>query len=94
MVVRKAPADMPSGVTCVKVDDTSLSLGLMARNFYGNPTSRIKLVGVTGTNGKTTTATLLYEVFRAMGHKCGLLSTVKNVDDTDQTPARQPHPIY
>ena len=92
VVVRKAPADMPSGVTCVKVDDTSLSLGLMARNFYGNPTSRIKLVGVTGTNGKTTTATLLYEVFRAMGHKCGLLSTVKNVVDTDQTPARQTTP--
>ncbi len=65
-------------VTYVTVKDTSLALGTICSNFYGNPSKKLKLVGVTGTNGKTTVATLLYQLFTAMGKKCGLLSTVEN----------------
>ncbi|MDR0983043.1 MAG: UDP-N-acetylmuramoyl-L-alanyl-D-glutamate--2,6-diaminopimelate ligase [Culturomica sp.] len=66
----------------VKVNDSSEALGKIASNYYGNPSEQLRLVGVTGTNGKTTTATLLYNVARLFGHKAGLLSTVCNyVDD-------------
>lgn len=92
VVLRKIPADYRPGVTYVQVADTSHALAMMARNFYDDPTSRIALVGVTGTNGKTTTVTLLYNVFRAMGYKCGLLSTVKNVIDDEERPAKQTTP--
>jgi len=73
--------DMPEvveGVTYVRVENSEQVVGQIATNFYGNPTSKLKLVGVTGTNGKTTIATVLYNLFRAMGHKAGLLSTVVN----------------
>lgn len=69
------------GVTYVQVADTEGVVGRVATTFYGNPTDHLKLVGVTGTNGKTTIATVLYELFRAMGHKVGLLSTVCNYID-------------
>lgn len=91
-VVRKAPADLRKGATYVQVEDTSQALALLARNFYDDPTSRIALVGVTGTNGKTTTATLLYQVFRSMGYKCGLFSTVENIVGDERMPARQTTP--
>lgn len=68
-------------VTYVKVKDTADAAGKMATHWYGDPSSRLKLVGVTGTNGKTTTATLLYEMFRKLGYKAGLLSTVANYVD-------------
>lgn len=68
-------------VTFVKVADTEDIVGAVATQFYGNPTQKLKLVGVTGTNGKTTIATLLYEMFRGFGHKCGLCSTVCNYID-------------
>lgn len=78
----EALAEMPEGVTFVQVPDTERVVGQMATTFYGNPTAHLKLVGVTGTNGKTTIATVLYELFRAMGHKVGLISTVCNyIDD-------------
>ena len=74
--------DMPEttadGVTYVQVESTEDAVGPVATLFHGDPTSHLKLVGVTGTNGKTTIATLLYNMFRQMGHKCGLLSTVCN----------------
>ena len=92
VVLRKAPRVLRPDVTYIQVEDTSQALALMARNFYDNPTSRIALVGVTGTNGKTTTATLLYSVFRAMGYKCGLFSTVENIVDTEHITARQTTP--
>lgn len=92
VVSRKKPDDLRPGVTYVQVEDTSRALALMARNFYDDPTSRIALVGVTGTNGKTTTATLLYNVFRTMGCKCGLFSTVENIIDTEHIPAKQTTP--
>lgn len=70
-------------ITYVKVQDTADAAGKIATHWYGDPSSKLKLVGVTGTNGKTTTATLLYEMFRKLGYKVGLLSTVANyVDET------------
>ena len=74
-------SDPKDGVTYVRVADCEDCVGKVATTFYGNPTSHLKLVGVTGTNGKTTIATLLYNMFRQMGHKCGLLSTVCNYVD-------------
>lgn len=81
LVCEPIPADVPEGVTFVRVADTEDAVGKVATQFYGAPPSRIKLVGVTGTNGKTTIATLLYNMFRAFGYKCGLCSTVCNYID-------------
>lgn len=69
------------GITYVKVKDSADAAGKVATLWYGDPSARLKLVGVTGTNGKTTTATLLYEMFRRLGYKVGLLSTVANFID-------------
>ena len=80
-------AEQRDTVTFVKVTSTEDVIGPVATAFYGNPTSKIKLVGVTGTNGKTTIATLLYNMFRRMGHKCGLLSTVCNYIEDEPIPA-------
>lgn len=65
-------------VTYVQVDNTAFALGVSASNYYGNPSKKLRLVGVTGTNGKTTIATLLYKLFRKLGYEAGLLSTVQN----------------
>lgn len=75
------PEVIPEGVTFVRVADTEDAVGKVATLFYGDPTSQLKLVGVTGTNGKTTIATVLYEMFRKFGYKCGLCSTVCNYID-------------
>jgi len=72
------PAHVTGEVDFLMVADSSLALGIVAANFYDNPSTQLKLVGVTGTNGKTTIATLLYKLFRDLGYKCGLLSTVEN----------------
>jgi len=72
------PDQQTSGVTYITVASTEDCVGEVATQFYGDPSSKLKLVGVTGTNGKTTIATLLYNMFRKFGHKCGLLSTVCN----------------
>lgn len=77
ILCEELPADLKEGVTYVEVLDTNEALALAAANFYDNPSSKLHLVGVTGTNGKTTIATLLYEMFTAMGYTVGLLSTVK-----------------
>lgn len=83
LVSEPIPAEVPEGVTFVRVADTEDAAGRAATQFYGDPTSKLKLVGVTGTNGKTTIATLLYKMFTAFGYKCGLCSTVCNyVGDT------------
>ncbi|WP_462251132.1 UDP-N-acetylmuramoyl-L-alanyl-D-glutamate--2,6-diaminopimelate ligase [Ekhidna sp.] len=66
------------GVTIVQTDNSAEALGIVASNFYGKPSEKIKLVGITGTNGKTTCATLLYELFQNLGYSVGLLSTVEN----------------
>lgn len=75
------PGNIVAGVTYVQVKDTNRALAFMASNFYGNPSSNLKLVGITGTNGKTTIASLLFQLFKKAGYKVGLLSTVKNVVD-------------
>ncbi len=77
------PAEVNDKVTYVKVKDTSAALGIIASNFYDNPSEKLKLVGVTGTNGKTTTVTLLFNLFKKLGYKVGLLSTVKNQINND-----------
>lgn len=82
VVCEKLPADLTTGVTWIQVTDAANALGLLASEWYGNPSRHLTLVGVTGTNGKTTIATLLYEMARLTNHKAGLLSTVENrVDD-------------
>ena len=88
-------AEPVEGVTYIKVADCEDSVGPVATTFYGDPTSKLKLVGVTGTNGNTTIATLLYNMFRKMGHKCGLLSTVCNYVDDEAYPTDHttPDPI-
>ncbi len=76
------PADNPEGVAFVRVADTEAVVGEVAHIFYGRPSEHLRLVGVTGTNGKTTIATVLYQLFRGFGHRTGLLSTVCNfIDD-------------
>jgi UDP-N-acetylmuramoyl-L-alanyl-D-glutamate--2,6-diaminopimelate ligase len=75
------PSLIITGITYIKVKDTNAALAFMASNFYDNPSSKLKLVGITGTNGKTTIASLLYQLFKKAGYKVGLLSTVKIVVD-------------
>jgi len=72
------PENQGKDICWIKTGDSAKALGLAASNFFGNPSSSLKLVGVTGTNGKTTIATLLYRMFRRLGYKCGLFSTVCN----------------
>ena len=88
-------ADASADVTYIKVNKTEQVVGQVATTFYGNPTEKLRLVGVTGTNGKTTIATVLYEMFRRMGHKAGLLSTVVNYIDGEAIPTEHttPDPI-
>ncbi len=78
------PNEIIAGITYVQVKDTNSALAFMATNFYDNPSKKLKLVGITGTNGKTTIASLLYQLFKKAGYKVGLLSTVKiMVDDAE-----------
>jgi UDP-N-acetylmuramoyl-L-alanyl-D-glutamate--2,6-diaminopimelate ligase len=78
VICEDLPAHTASEVDFLMVANSAIALGIVTRNFYDNPSSKLKLVGVTGTNGKTTIATLLYQLFRDLGYKCGLLSTVEN----------------
>ena len=89
------PEEKKEGVTYVQVESTEDAVGKVATTFHGNPSSKLKLVGVTGTNGKTTIATLLYNMFTKLGHKCGLLSTVCNYIVDERVPADHttPDPI-
>ena len=89
------PEEQDPKVTFVQVASTESCVGEVATQFYGDPSRKLKLVGVTGTNGKTTIATLLYNMFRKFGHKCGLLSTVCNYIEDEAIPADHttPDPI-
>lgn len=78
VVLEQMPAQTIPGIVYVQVGNSAAAAGYMADNFFGHPSEKMKVVGVTGTNGKTTIATLLYKLFSALGHKCGLLSTVDN----------------
>lgn len=84
IVCEEFPIEKNEKITYVKVKDSSFALGLIASNYYDNPSQKIKLVGVTGTNGKTTTVTLLYNLFRGLGFTVGLLSTVKNKINSEE----------
>ena len=78
IICEVVPRDMDKNVCWIKTDDSAKALGIAASNFFGNPSQFLKLVGVTGTNGKTTIASLLYRMFIGLGYKCGLFSTVCN----------------
>lgn len=78
VICEKLPDNPDKNVTWIVTDNSAKALGQVASNFYGNPSSKLKLTGVTGTNGKTTIATLLYRMFTGLGYKCGLFSTVCN----------------
>ena len=77
-VIAQSPVTVPANVCLVYVEDSARTLALVANAFYGHPSASLTMVGVTGTNGKTTIATLLYRLFSGLGYKCGLLSTVEN----------------
>ena len=95
ILCEQLPEEQKAEVTYVVVTSTEAVVGQIATRFYGDPSTKLKLVGVTGTNGKTTIATLLYNMFRAFGHKCGLLSTVCNYIEGEPIPADHttPDPI-
>jgi UDP-N-acetylmuramoyl-L-alanyl-D-glutamate--2,6-diaminopimelate ligase len=78
IVCEVLPADLKDTVTYIQVENSAATAGLVSHNFYGEPSKRFKLVGVTGTNGKTTIATLLFKLFTALKYQCGLISTVQN----------------
>jgi len=78
VIYEKNIKDFKSGVTYIKVEDTHSVIGQIANNFYGDPSRKLKLIGVTGTNGKTTTVTLLHELFRNLGYKVGMIGTIVN----------------
>jgi len=86
------PATIEKGITYIQVKDTNTALAFMAANYFGNPSEKLKLVGVTGTNGKTTIASLLFQLFQKAGFKVGLLSTVKIMVDETEYPATHTTP--
>ena len=92
IVCEEFPEKIIPSVVYIKVKNSAKALGLMASSFCGNPSSKLKLVAVTGTNGKTTTVTLFYNLLRSMGMKVGMLSTVKNLINDQVFPATHTTP--
>jgi UDP-N-acetylmuramoyl-L-alanyl-D-glutamate--2,6-diaminopimelate ligase len=92
IVCETLPEELQKGITYVQVLNSAKALGIMASNYYENPSEKLKLVAVTGTNGKTTTVTLLYQLFIEMGYKTGLLSTVENRINEQVVPATHTTP--
>lgn len=92
ILCEKLPENLSENITYIQVEDSNSALAFIASNFYGNPSSKLKLIGITGTNGKTTVATLLYKLFQNAGYKAGLLSTVKILVDTKQYEATHTTP--
>ena len=86
------PENKADNVAYIQVPDAAEALGYLASEFYDNPSKKLKLVGITGTNGKTTTVTLLFRLFRALGYRCGLISTVQNQIDDDVIPSTHTTP--
>ncbi len=95
IVAENLPDSVSDKVAYASVKDSAKALGIIASNFYGHPSSKLKLVGVTGTNGKTTVATLLFKLFTSLGYRCGMLSTVVNriVDKDIPATYTTPDPI-
>jgi len=92
IVCENLPENISGGVTYIQVDDSSYSSGTIASNWFGNPSRKLKLVGITGTNGKTTTVTLLFNLFRELGYHTGLLSTILNRIDEEIIPSTHTTP--
>ncbi len=92
VVVSELPSAIINDITYVQVADTSVVLGQMAANFYNHPSKSMNVIGVTGTNGKTTVATLLYKLFRELGYNVGLISTVENVINDEVIPSTHTTP--
>lgn len=92
VVCEEFPEVINAGVVYVKANDSAKALGQIASNFYGKPSANLKLVGITGTNGKTTVATLLYQLFSDLGYKTGLISTVQNHIHTTIVPSTHTTP--
>ena len=92
IVCETFPEIIANGVTYIQVKDTNCALAIMAANYFGNPSQNLKLVGITGTNGKTTIASLLYQLFKKAGYKVGLLSTVKIMVDEQEFKATHTTP--
>ena len=92
IVCEQLPETLTDGVTYVRVSNSEEAVGPIATAFNGYPTEKVRLIGVTGTNGKTTIATLLYNMFRAMGYKVGLVSTVCNYIDDEAIPTEHTTP--
>ena len=92
IVCEHLPEELRSGVTYVAVKDAGSALGIIAANFYENPSKKLTLVGITGTNGKTTVATLLYKLFDKLGYKSGLISTIQNLIGEKVIPATHTTP--
>ena len=86
------PETRPDNITFLQVSNASETLGYLASEFYDNPSKKLKLVGITGTNGKTTTVMLLFRLFRNLGYRCGLISTVQNQIDEYVIPSTHTTP--
>jgi UDP-N-acetylmuramoyl-L-alanyl-D-glutamate--2,6-diaminopimelate ligase len=95
IICEQMPEDMADGVTFIQVVDSSVALGRMAANFQGRPSEKLSLIGITGTNGKTTIATLLFKLFRELGFNVGLISTVENQINEEMIPTTHttPNPL-
>ncbi len=95
VVCEEIPEETVENVTYIETKDSNSALALMACNFYENPSNELNLIGITGTNGKTTTVTLLHQLFMNLGHKCGLLSTVVNKIQREEIPSTHttPNPL-
>ncbi len=92
IVCQTLPKTLKENITYIQVNDSEIATGLMAHNYYAYPSTKIKLIGVTGTNGKTTIATLLFKLFTALNYKCGLISTVQNQIGNKVIPATHTTP--
>jgi UDP-N-acetylmuramoyl-L-alanyl-D-glutamate--2,6-diaminopimelate ligase len=92
IVCEKIPENIKANITYIKVQNSSVALGVIASNYYDNPAAEIKLIGITGTNGKTTTATLLHDLYTQLGRKSGLLSTVVNKIGAEEVSATHTTP--
>lgn len=92
IIISEKEIQVPTSITLVVTDNSAQALALMANNFYDRPSEKLKLVGITGTNGKTTTTTLLFNLFTKLGYKCGLLSTVVNKIGTTDIPSTHTTP--
>jgi UDP-N-acetylmuramoyl-L-alanyl-D-glutamate--2,6-diaminopimelate ligase len=92
VLLERMPAATKEGITYLQVENSNVAMGLMAANFYGNPSRQMKVIGVTGTNGKTTNVTLLHHLFRKLGYDVGMLSTVQNQINETVLPATHTTP--